>query len=145
MTTSDFADIVVVTREPIGLEDLVRRLGHDPAGGAGDDPEAGALVTFSGIVRATEGDRTIGHLDYDHYEGMAQKEMEHLVRRAREQWPLRRVGLVHRVGGVGVGEASVIVAVSAGHRVESFAAARFLIDTLKESVPIWKQAPAPDS
>ncbi|MCC5876623.1 MAG: molybdenum cofactor biosynthesis protein MoaE [Candidatus Sumerlaeia bacterium] len=137
----DPQDIILVTRDPIGLDDIVRRLGHDTNGGPGDDDAAGALVTFSGIVRAREGERTIGHLDYEHYDGMAQQEMEKLVALAREKWPLRRVALVHRTGEVAVGEASVIVAVSAGHRKESFAAARYLIDALKESVPIWKQAP----
>ncbi|MBX3730943.1 MAG: molybdenum cofactor biosynthesis protein MoaE [Candidatus Sumerlaeia bacterium] len=110
---------------------------------AGTDAEAGALVVFSGIVRATEGDRQVGHLDYEHYAGMAEREMAKLAEEARRRWPVRRVGLVHRVGPVGVGEPSVLVAVSAGHRDEAFAAARFLIDELKKSVPIWKSAPAP--
>ena len=135
-------DILLITREPLSLDALVRDLGHDPSGAApGEDPEAGALVTFSGIVREMEGDRAIPRLDYEHYGQMAEKEMTRLLERAREQWPVHRAGLVHRVGPVATGEPSVIVAVSAGHRVEAFEAARFLIDELKRSVPIWKSVP----
>lgn len=132
------SDVIRVTRDPLAIERLLEEIGHRTDGKPGEDPEAGALVIFSGIVRATEGDRTIGHLDYEHYEGMAQKETRALVEEARRRWPLRRVGIVHRIGAVPVAEASVIVAVSSGHRAESFAAARFLIDELKKSVPIWK-------
>lgn len=136
-------DIVRITHAPLSLDALVRELGHaaSPSDGAGDDPEAGALVTFSGIVRAGEGTTTISHLDYEHYPGMAEKEIARLVGAARGRWPLRRVGVAHRVGPVAVAEPSVIVAVSAGHRAEAFEAARFLIDELKKSVPIWKAAP----
>jgi molybdopterin synthase catalytic subunit len=109
----------------------------------GTDPETGALVTFSGIVRETEAGRAITHLDYEHYAGMAERELERLVAAARKRWPLRGCAVFHRTGPVAVGEASVIVAVSAGHRAEAFEAARFLIDELKKSVPIWKSAPAP--
>lgn len=139
----DPADIIRLTRDLLTLDGLVRELGHAStlADGAGSDPEAGALVTFSGIVRATEGDRKIPHLDYEAFESMALKEMERLVDAARDRWPLRRVGLVHRFGTVAVGEPSVIVGVSAGHRGEAFEAARFLIDELKKSVPIWKSEP----
>jgi molybdopterin synthase catalytic subunit len=136
------ADIVRVTGDPITLDEVVRAIGHQltAADGPGDDPEAGALVTFSGIVREREGLGTITHLDYEQYEGMALREIGKLVVVARERWPLRRVALYHRVGRVNVAEASVIVAVSAGHRAEAFAAARFLIDELKLKVPIWKSA-----
>jgi molybdopterin synthase catalytic subunit len=134
-------DLIEITTEPLSLDDLVRRLGHPSAAGdpPGRDPEAGALVTFSGIVRGTEGEEKIEALDYSHYGEMAGKEMKRLAVRARAEWPVQRIGLVHRVGRVGVGEPSVIVAVSAGHRDEAFQAARFLIDELKKTVPIWKR------
>ncbi len=137
------SDIIRIQQAPLSLDVLVRELGHASAesDGPGSDPEAGALVTFSGIVRETEGENKIPRLDYEHYAGMAEKEMEKLVREARERWPLRRAALAHRVGPVVVGEPSVIVAVSAGHRAEAFEAARFLIDELKKSVPIWKATP----
>lgn len=132
-------DFVRVTAEPLAMEALLHAIGHRVDGTAGDDSEAGALVVFSGIVRATEGSGTIAHLDYEHYEGMAEREIAALVAEARRRWPIRCVGVVHRVGAVPASEASVIVAVSGGHRAESFEAARFLIDELKKSVPIWKQ------
>ena len=136
---SGAGDVVRVGTAVLSLDAVVAEIGH--GGPAESDPEAGALVTFSGIVREMEGDRAIPRLDYEHYAGMAEQEMAALVAEARRRWPLRRVALVHRVGAVPVGQASVIVAVSAGHRVESFAAARFLIDELKKSVPIWKMTP----
>lgn len=135
-------DVVRITRDPLGLADLTRELGHAATAqeGPGVDDEAGAFVTFSGIVRRREGERSIDALDYSHYAGMAERELQALVEEARRRWPLRAVGVVHRVGRVPVGEPSVVVAVSAGHRAEAFEAARFLIDTLKLRVPIWKQA-----
>lgn len=135
-------DLVRVTTDPLAYDAVLRAVGIAPAGaGHADDAETGALVLFSGIVRETEGDRKIPHLDYEHYPAMAEREMARLVERARGRWALRRVALVHRVGPVGVGESSVLVAVAAGHRAEAFAAARWLIDELKQSVPIWKAAP----
>lgn len=135
-------DVVELTSDRLSLEALLRRIGQDVSGlTGGEDSEGGALVTFSGIVRGTEGAAGIPHLDYESYDAMALREMQALAARAREKWPLLRVGLVHRKGRVPVGEPSVIVAVLAGHRVEAFEAARFLIDELKRSVPIWKSAP----
>lgn len=98
-------------------------------------------MTFSGIVRGTENGAPIPHLDYEHYTGMAESQMRQLAEEAKSRWPIRDLALVHRVGAVPAGEASVIVAVAAGHRAESFEAARFLIDELKVRVPIWKAAP----
>lgn len=129
-------DIVVVTTQAITLDEAVSRLEQHT------DREAGALVTFSGMVRATEGDGTIAKLDYEHYPGMAERQIGELIAEARRRWPIHRAGVWHRVGAVPVAESSVIVAVLSGHRGEAFDAARFLIDELKRSVPIWKSAPA---
>ena len=129
-----------MTESPLSLDGLLRELGHDASGSAGEDEEAGALVTFSGIVRRLEKGAAISALDYEHYAGMAEKEIGRLVEEARRRWPLRRVGVVHRIGRVPVAEPSVIIAVSAGHRAEAFEAARWLIDELKKSVPIWKSS-----
>lgn len=145
---AETADIVQITSDPLSLDGTIRAMGHTASGfadhGTATDPEAGALVTFSGIVRATEGNRQIPRLDYEHYPAMAEKQMGALIAEARGRWPLRRVALLHRIGPVAVAEPSVIVAVSAGHRAEAFAAARFLIDELKKRVPIWKHAPQPE-
>ena len=134
---------VEITDKPIHLDGVLRHLELSPrvSEGCPEEPEVGAVVTFSGVVRATEGPRTISHLDYEHYEGMARAEAEKLAVRACEHWKLGRVAIVHRVGAVPVGDASVVVAVGAGHRAEAFEAARFLIDELKAMVPIWKHAP----
>lgn len=135
-------DLISITDSPINQDEILgqwRRAAM--AFEEGGEVETGAMVTFEGVVRPTEGERVIDRLDYEHYEGMAEQEMSRLLVLARERWPLRAVALVHRVGPVPAGEASVLVAVAAGHRVEAFEAARFLIDELKKSVPIWKHAP----
>ncbi len=135
------ADRILITRQPLNLAEIIDSIEHPAGPKASPDEEAGALVTFSGKVRAGEEGRRITHLDYEHYEGMAEKEIEKLLAEARTRWPLRAVAIHHRVGPVAVGEASVVVAVATGHRAEAFAAARFLIDELKNRVPIWKAAP----
>ncbi|MEQ8818750.1 MAG: molybdenum cofactor biosynthesis protein MoaE [Sumerlaeia bacterium] len=136
-------DLIEITAESLSLDAMVRAIGHGASAsdGPGLDPEAGALVTFSGIVRETEGDAAITHLDYEFYPRMAEREIEKLFETARGKWPLRRLAMVHRTGPVPVGEPSILVGVSAGHRAEAFAAAKWLMDEMKKSVPIWKKAP----
>jgi molybdopterin synthase catalytic subunit len=138
------SDFYRIQSGPLSLDALLRamELPFPLDRDSGERLEIGAIVTFSGVVRETEGTKRISHLDYEHYEGMAEKEIGRLFLEARERWPLERVGLVHRTGEVPVGEASVLVAVAAGHRAEAFEAARFLIDEMKKRVPIWKSAPA---
>lgn len=108
-------------------------------------PESGGRVVFTGCVRPLEGDRTIDHLDYEHYAGMAEKEMRKLAEQAAQKWGLNAVRLVHRIGAIPVGEESIVIVTASGHRPEAFESARFLIDELKKKVPIWKSAPAPDA
>jgi molybdopterin synthase catalytic subunit len=104
-------------------------------------PDAGGIDVFIGTTRSETHPQAgaLTHLDYHAYDEMALKELHKLVRRAREQWPLHGIALWHRLGPVAVGEASVVIAVSCPHRADAFAACRFLIDTLKETVPIWKK------
>lgn len=102
-------------------------------------PAAGAVVVFAGTTRRTNAGRRVVRLEYEAHEAMALKEMRRLGAEARRRWRLTRVAMVHRVGVVPVGEPSVVIAVSAGHREEAFAAGRWLIDRLKEIVPIWKK------
>lgn len=104
-------------------------------------PENGGRVVFTGCVRPEEGERTIDRLDYEHYSPMAERELEKLAREAAERWGLNAVRILHRVGPVPVAEESVSIVVGSGHRAEAFEAARFLIDELKERVPIWKSPP----
>ena len=101
-------------------------------------PAAGAIAVFVGTTRQWTGDVETQKLEYEAYDGMATAEMERLASKARDQWSIERICILHRLGTVPISEASVIVGVSAAHRPEAFAACRFLIDTLKKSVPIWK-------
>jgi molybdopterin synthase catalytic subunit len=103
------------------------------------DPRAGAIVTFVGTTRNENAGRSVRRLEYEAFASMATKEMRRLAADAARRWALRKVAMVHRIGVVPVGEASVAIAVAAGHRGEAFEASRWLIDRLKEIVPIWKK------
>jgi len=121
---------VFLTRAPIPAEDLVAAIKQ------GSD---GAVVVFDGIVRDnTRGRRTL-YLDYEAYEEMAQNQMQSLAGQARERFGVREVMLVHRLGRVEIGETSVLIVVASAHRAAAFEANRWLIDTLKTTVPIWKK------
>ena len=101
--------------------------------------EDGAVVVFEGTVRNhTRGRRTL-YLDYEAYEGMAIKQMDELVANANAKFAIDQARIVHRLGRMEIGETSVLVVVSAAHRSPAFDACRFLIDTLKKTVPIWKK------
>lgn len=98
----------------------------------------GAVCVFDGIVRDnTRGRRTL-HLDYEAYQEMALKQMEGLRTEALAKFPVREVAIVHRIGRLTVGETSVLIAVASAHRGAAFDACRWVIDTLKKTVPIWK-------
>jgi MoaE-MoaD fusion protein len=101
--------------------------------------EDGAAVLFEGVVRnQTRGRRTL-YLDYEAYEEMALRQMEALAEQSLKQFAIRDVALVHRLGRLEIGETSVLVAVASAHRAAAFDACRWLIDTLKRTVPIWKK------
>ena len=100
---------------------------------------SGAVVLFLGTVREMTGDRRTVALDYEAYPEMAKAIMEEIALEASEKWPIDRVGIVHRTGHLEAGEVSVAVAVSSPHRQQAFDAAEFLIDRLKQVVPIWKK------
>jgi molybdopterin synthase catalytic subunit len=104
-------------------------------------PDCGAIVTFTGTARDhAEGRPGVHRLEYEAYEEPALRRLHAVVAEVRSRWPaVGRVALLHRTGGVDIGEAAVVVAVSAPHRGEAFEAARFAIDELKRTVPIWKR------
>jgi MoaE-MoaD fusion protein len=102
-------------------------------------PEDGAVVVFEGIVRNHTRDRRTLFLEYEAYEEMARKQMESLAEQARSQFSIREVAIVHRLGRLEVSETSVLIAVASAHRAAAFEACRWLIDTLKRTVPIWKK------
>ncbi|HUE17445.1 MAG TPA: molybdenum cofactor biosynthesis protein MoaE [Planctomycetaceae bacterium] len=99
----------------------------------------GAVVLFLGTVRELTGGRRTAGLDYDAYRPMAEVKLKELETEARGRWPIDQVAIAHRLGRLELGEISVAVAVSCPHRQDAFEAARFLIDTLKATVPIWKK------
>jgi molybdopterin synthase catalytic subunit len=105
---------------------------------------AGAICTFTGVVRDSSRGRSVTHLDYEAYAEMAVAEMRKIGDEIAERWPEARVAMAHRTGRLEIGEASVVVAVSCPHRAEAIAACRWGIDRLKESVPIWKKEHAAD-
>ena len=103
------------------------------------DPAAGALVSFIGTTRNNSAGRQVVGLEYEAYEPMALREMEKLVAQAQARFGLVRAAVIHRIGRVEIGQASVAIAVAAAHRAQAFEACRFLIDQIKETVPIWKK------
>jgi len=104
-----------------------------------EGPEDGAAVVFDGVVRNnTRGWKTL-YLDYEAYEVMALNEMEKLAQAALERYHVRDVRAVHRLGRLEIGESSIVIAVASAHRGAAFEACRWLIDTLKKTVPIWKK------
>jgi MoaE-MoaD fusion protein len=119
-----------LTREPIEADRLIA------AAKRGED---GAVVVFDGIVRNhTRGRQTL-YLDYEAYEEMAIKQIEDLATEARTRFAVRQVTMIHRLGRLSVGETSVLIVVASAHRAQAFEACRWLIDTLKKTVPIWKK------
>jgi molybdopterin synthase catalytic subunit len=102
-------------------------------------PSAGATVTFVGTTRDYNDGRRVTRLEYEAYPEMALAEMHKIGEAAQQRWPIEQLAIVHRIGVVPLGDASVVIAVSAGHRHAAFEACHFAIDRLKEVVPIWKK------
>lgn len=123
-------DYISITEQPIDYTALTERVRSN---------QCGAVVLFMGTVREMTAGRHTVALDYEVYPEMAQKMMQQLIIEARDQWAIQVVAIEHRVGHLGLGEISVAIAVSSPHRNEAFEAGRFLIDRLKEIVPIWKK------
>ena len=102
-------------------------------------PAAGAVCTFVGTTRDHNDGRRVLRLEYEAYPDMAIAEMRKIGDTARQRWSIVEIAITHRIGVVPIGEASVVIAVSAGHRKAAFEACHFAIDRLKEVVPIWKK------
>ncbi len=120
--------MVRLQREPLDLASLHAVSAKD-----------GALCLFVGVVRNENGGRPVLRLEYEAYEEMALPLMAEIEAEVRARWPVTDVLLLHRLGPLAIGEASVAVAVASPHRAEAFAACRHAIDTLKAKVPIWKK------
>jgi molybdopterin synthase catalytic subunit len=121
--------VAEVTDAPLDVEALARRVAR---------PDAGAITTFAGVVRNHARGRRVIYLEYDAYRPMAESEMRKIADEAAARWECC-VAVQHRLGRLEIGEASVAVAVSSAHRAAAFDACRYVIDTLKETVPIWKK------
>lgn len=103
------------------------------------DPHSGGTAVFIGTIRDRSGEREVRYLEYEAYTSMALREMTRIAGNAASKWPLGGIAIVHRSGRVHPGEAGVVIAVSSEHRNAAFEACRYLIDTLKKEVPIWKK------
>lgn len=99
----------------------------------------GAIVLFLGTVREITGEKKTVSLEYEAYDEMAVTELRRLIELARQKWPIEKVSLAHRVGHLDLGDIAIGIAISTPHRREGFEAARFLMDKIKETVPIWKK------
>ena len=121
---------IILQQEAIDAASIIGQ-----AGTAAD----GAVVSFTGRVRTPSREKTVLSIDYEVYGEMAQKQLRKIAEEACSRWPLSHCTIVHRYGSVAVGEASIVIVASSPHRKEAFQAVQFIIDTVKEEVPIWKK------
>ncbi|MDE3087897.1 MAG: molybdenum cofactor biosynthesis protein MoaE [Chloroflexota bacterium] len=124
-----------ITRQPLDLNALVGRVAFSGAG---------AILTFSGVVRDNARGKAVKHLDYETYPEMAESTMRDIVAEVHQRWHDARVAMAHRIGRLKVGEASLIIAVAAPHRAEAYAASHYAIERVKQILPVWKKEFASD-
>ncbi len=127
--------MIELTEQAIDQEEVLAAVASDAAG---------AVVTFDGRVRNHSAGKSVTHLYYEAHPPVALEVMRAIRREALERWPLEGVAIVHRIGRLEVGDSSVFIAVSSAHRAPAFDASRYIIDTLKQKVPIWKKEFSPD-
>jgi molybdopterin synthase catalytic subunit len=131
MTEQSSADVYAVVEHPLSPDAIASQV---------DDPGAGGIVIFSGVVRNQTDGRPVKFLEYEAHAPMAEAKMREIGSAIRSRWAgVRRVAMLHRIGRLEIGEASVLIAVSAAHRGDAFEACRYAIDTLKRTVPVWKK------
>jgi MoaE-MoaD fusion protein len=124
-------DVFKVVESPLSPDAIARDV---------DDPGAGGIVIFSGVVRNETGGRPVKFLEYEAHAPMAEAKMREIGGEIRARWSgVRCIAMLHRIGRLEIGESSVLIAVSAAHRGEAFDACRYAIDTLKRTVPVWKK------
>jgi molybdopterin synthase catalytic subunit len=122
--------MIALTDQKINTDEVIAAVQADGAG---------AINVFIGTVRNKTQAKSVVRLEFEAYESMALKKMQELADQASARWPVQKVAIVHRTGILPIGEAAVVIAVSTPHRKASFEACEFIIDTLKEIVPIWKK------
>jgi molybdopterin synthase catalytic subunit len=126
--------MIAIVEAPISVEEVSRAV---------ENPEAGAVVTFAGTVRRSSQGHTIQYLEYSAYKLMAERELRKVADEVLARWNLP-CAIVHRVGRLEIGEASIVIAVASAHRHVAFEACHWAIDRVKETVPIWKKEVAVD-
>lgn len=121
---------ILVTDQPLDTQAIIKSV---------ESPEGGAVNVFIGTVRNATKGKEVLKLEFEAYEPMATKEITNIVETAKSKWPLLKVAVHHRTGTMQIGDVPVVIAVSTPHRTTGFEACQYIIDTLKESVPIWKK------
>ncbi len=122
--------MIQLTHHPIEVGSVIGSVQAD---------EAGAVNAFVGTVRQHTNQRRVLRLEFEAYETMALREMKKLVEEVKQRWPVAQMAIQHRLGTLNVGEVAVVIAVATAHRQAAFEACRYAIDTLKQTVPIWKR------
>ena len=122
--------MVAITTDPIDVASAIKYL---------NATQAGAIDLFLGIVRDNTQNRPVDHLEYEAYDRMAVSEMQKIAEEANRRWPLVNYTIIHRKGTLLVGEIAVLIGVATAHRADAFESCRYIIDTIKQTVPIWKK------
>jgi molybdopterin synthase catalytic subunit len=122
--------VIQITRDALDRDALLAAVSN---------PGVGGIVIFEGVVRDNARGKQIRYLEYDVYPEMAIQQIRAILAEAEKRWGVDRIAVAHRIGRIEIGEASVIIVVATPHRAEAFEACRYIIDTLKTTVPIWKK------
>jgi len=122
--------LIQLTREPLNRDALIAAVSHASIGG---------IVVFEGVVRDQARGKQVRYLEYDVYKEMAEQQIYTIITEAKQRWGIDRIAVAHRFGRLEIGEASIIIVVASPHRGEAFEVCRYLIDTIKTTVPIWKK------
>lgn len=124
-----------VTTDPLSVEALTTEVeAHVRTGGEG----CGAVASFVGLVRATHGGRAVRHLEYEAYDALAVAVFRQIDAEVQDRWPGAALGIVHRVGRLAIGEASIVIVAATAHRAEAFQVCRYAIERVKQIAPVWK-------
>ena len=122
--------MILITKETLEPQKITESVKHT---------SNGAVITFLGTTRNISLGRPVLHLEYEAYIEMAKHELEKIVQAVHQKWEIKDVSIAHRFGKVGIGDISLVVAVGSMHRAEGFAACQYIVDQIKETVPIWKK------
>jgi molybdopterin synthase catalytic subunit len=122
--------VIQLTPEPLDRNALIDAV---------SSPDCGGIVVFEGVVRDHARGKQVRYLEYEMYEEMAREQIQTMLHEAQQRWGVERIALAHRSGRLEIGEASVIIVVASPHRAQAFDACRYIIDTLKATVTIWKK------